>query len=123
MSNSAYLSVRGGMLEVKVYPSEKIEAIEVLNIPALVEWIEENHIVHITFSSSCDWPEDGGLPEDTDIRGWVDKAYEVLDKKYKEASRKDLRNKIGVILDKHFKVHPAKIEEVVDELMELTTLE
>lgn len=119
----AYFSIRGGMLEAKRYGSKKIpEAIEALNTPALVEWIKENKIESVMYSSSCDFPEDGGLPEDIDIRGWIDAAFEQIADETKAIAREDLRNKIGTVLDKHFQAHPEVTESAVDELMELTVL-
>ena len=136
MGKRANLCVSGGMLDVRINMGLEFdeglginktiytepEAIEALNLDALVEWIEENDITDVTFLSSCDWPEDGGLPANTDIRGWVDEAFYVVEERQKVIARKKLRNDIGEILDKHFKTHPQMIEVVVDDLMELTVL-
>ena len=126
MGKQAYFAVRDGMLEVKINNGDLVhtkgETIEPLNTDALVWWIEENNVSDVMFSSSCDWPEDGGLPKNTDIRGWIDEAFYIIEEKQKAISRKKLRNEIGSILDKHFQAHPQKIETAVDQLMELTVL-
>jgi hypothetical protein len=42
----------------------------------LARFFREHGLTNILCSSSVDFPEDGGLPEDADIGGMIDAAFE-----------------------------------------------
>jgi activator of HSP90 ATPase len=118
---SVYLSVKNGKLVVRDRESDTVSTFDVKIKYLLVLHFKEQNIRYVTFSSSCDFPEeDGGFKEWFDIRGLIDDIFDAIKKERLEIVRKKLRQDIRKILHKHINHQSLGVECAIDELMKLT---